>query len=192
MARRPTPDARERILETAGRLFDEHGVHAVGMQQIIDEVGVGKQLLYREFPSKDALIVAYLRYRTRDWRGVVDGARERTDDPAEQLLEIVRSVQHTTPGTRGCPLRNTHAEFPDPAHPAHQVSMDHFREAREQLRELARATGAPRPDRLGDRIMLILDGLYVSGSIFGTSMTDDAVDFARDVIVAETAGAPAR
>lgn len=40
--------------------------------------------------------------------------------------------------------------------------------------------------------MLILDGLYVSGSIFGTSMTDDAVDFARDVIAAETATAPAR
>ncbi|PZF80465.1 TetR/AcrR family transcriptional regulator, partial [Jiangella anatolica] len=114
MARRPTPDAWERILEAAGRLFDTHGVHAVGMQQIIDEVGVGKQLLYREFPSKDALIVAYLQYRTRDWQGVVDGARERADDPAEQLVEIVRSVQRSTPGTRGCPLRNTHAEFPDP------------------------------------------------------------------------------
>ncbi|PZF80917.1 TetR family transcriptional regulator, partial [Jiangella anatolica] len=74
---------------------------------------------------------------------------------------------------------------------AHQVSMDHFRAAREQLRELARAAGAARPDQLGDRIMLILDGLYVSGSIFGTSVTDDAADFAREIIAAATASVKA-
>ncbi|MEB3960737.1 TetR family transcriptional regulator [Streptomyces kunmingensis] len=34
------------------RLFDGYGVHAVVMQQMIDEIGCGKAMLYREFATK--------------------------------------------------------------------------------------------------------------------------------------------
>ncbi|QLE70932.1 TetR/AcrR family transcriptional regulator [Streptomyces rectiverticillatus] len=187
MARKPTPDARDRILDAAADLFDRFGVHAVGMQQIIEELGCGKQLLYREFASKDKLVVAYLQRCTRDWDVTLASAAAAASTPEEQLVEVVRAVQRMAPGTRGCSLRNTHAEFPDPDHPAHRVSLEHFKEVREQLRELARRTSAANPERLGDRIMLIIDGLYVSGSVLGpSSAAAEAVEFARDVIRAET------
>jgi AcrR family transcriptional regulator len=188
MPRKPTPDARERILETATRLFNQFGVHAVGMQQIIDECGCGKNLLYGQFASKDDLVVAYLKRCSGDWDAIVDGAKAAAGGADRQLVELVREVgvRVSEPGTRGCPLRTTFAEFPDRRHPAHRVSMDHFARVRTQLRDLAAETPAPDPERLADRIMFIIDGLYTNGPIFGGEGAKVAVAFAEDVVRTET------
>ncbi|WP_063607779.1 TetR/AcrR family transcriptional regulator [Amycolatopsis rifamycinica] len=192
MPRKPMPDARERILETATRLFNRYGVHAVGMQQIIDECGCGKNLLYSQFTSKDELVVAYLRRCSGDWDDIVADAKAAASDAGPQLVELVREVgvRVNEPGSRGCPLRTTFAEFPEREHPAHQVSLDHFVRVRTQLRELAGETSAPDPERLADRIMFIIDGLYTNGPIFGAEGAKTAVAFAEDVVRTETT--PAR
>ncbi|MDQ7806886.1 TetR/AcrR family transcriptional regulator [Amycolatopsis sp. A133] len=194
MPRKPTPDARERILETATRLFNRHGVHAVGMQQIIDECECGKNLLYSQFASKDDLVVAYLRRCSGDWDTIVADAKAAVSEPGRQLVSLVREVgvRVSEPGTRGCPLRTTFAEFPDREHPAHRVSMDHFVRVRAQLRELAAETPAPDPERLADRIMFIIDGLYTNGPIFGGEGSKVAVAFAEDVVKVETSAKPAQ
>ncbi|SFW73483.1 DNA-binding transcriptional regulator, AcrR family [Amycolatopsis australiensis] len=189
MPRKPTPDARERILETATRLFNQYGVHAVGLQQIIDECGCGKNLLYSQFASKDELVVAYLARCSGDWDTIVASAEAAADGPERQLVELVREVgvRINVPGSRGCPLRNTFAEFPEREHPAHRLSMDHFVRVRTQLRRLAARTPAPDPERLADRIMFIIDGLYTNGPIFGDEGAKAAIAFAEDVVRVETA-----
>ena len=55
--------ARERILETAERLFYAEGIRAVGVDRIIAEAGVAKMTLYNHFASKDDLILAALQHR---------------------------------------------------------------------------------------------------------------------------------
>lgn len=60
-ASRRTP-ARERLLATASDLFYDHGIRAVGIDRILEESHVAKATLYAHFPSKDALIEAYLRH----------------------------------------------------------------------------------------------------------------------------------
>ena len=127
----PADGTRDCILDVAARLFDEHGVHAVGLQQVIDEYGCGKNLLYREFPSKDDLVVAWLERCRREWAEKIERIIEpHADDPAAQLLAIVRAAADdlTVPGFRGCSLRNTHVEFPDPDHPAHRISVRYVEE----------------------------------------------------------------
>ncbi len=190
MARRPTPDARNCILDAAARLFNAYGVHAVGLQQIIDNYGCGKNLLYREFASKDDLVVAYLERCHQDWtRKVEQVIRPLADDPAGQLIAIVRAVAEkaTAPGTRGCALRNAHAEFPDANHPAHQVAVEHFSAMRAQLLDLAERAGARNPRMLADRIVLIIDGLYANGAVFGgDGAAAAAVAFAEEVVLAQT------
>lgn len=184
----PTPDARERILGTATRLFDRHGVHAVGLQRIIDECDCGKNLLYTHFASKDDLVVAYLRRCAAGWDALVAGVRAASPSPEGRLVELVREagVRATEPGSRGCALRATLAEFPEPRHPAHRVAVDHLVRARARLRELAAETSAADPDRLADRIMTIIDGLYANGPIFGDDTAKAAVAFAEDVVRAES------
>ena len=54
------PDARERILDTAYELFSRRAIRDVGIDEVIERAGVAKATLYRHFPSKDDLIVAYL------------------------------------------------------------------------------------------------------------------------------------
>lgn len=191
MPRKRAEGTRERILDVATRLFDGHGIHAVGLQQVIDECGCGKNVLYREFASKDDLVAAYLDRCRAGWAAIVDTARDAAPgDPAGELVALVRTVAEkaTEPGTRGCALRNTHAEFPDPDHPAHQVAVTHFTSLREHLNTLAGAAGAEQPDQLADRVMLIIDGLYANGAVLGSAgASTAAVDFATEVVNGMTA-----
>ena len=54
---------KERILDTADRLFYLHGIRAVGVDTVAAEIGISKRTLYNHFPSKDELIKAYLARR---------------------------------------------------------------------------------------------------------------------------------
>ena len=83
-------DARQRIVETAERLFYAEGVRAVGIDRIIAEAGVAKMSLYNHFPSKDDLILAVLQYREEKFDGhvrEVDGAtRQGGHGPTGSVL----------------------------------------------------------------------------------------------------------
>jgi AcrR family transcriptional regulator len=57
------PAARERILESAYELFSHRGVRAVGIEEVIERAAVAKATLYRHFPSKDELVLEFLRKR---------------------------------------------------------------------------------------------------------------------------------
>jgi len=190
MARQPAAGVRDHILDTAAKLFDAHGIHAVGLHQIIETYGCGKNLLYREFASKDELIVAYLRRCQQDWhRTVEDAIGPHDDDPAAALVSLVRAVTDKSicSGNRGCPLRNTYAEFPDPAHPAHVVAADHFKDVRALLHSLAAQTNAANPAMLADRVMLIIDGVYANGATLGPDgAAPAAVTFAEEIVAAMT------
>jgi AcrR family transcriptional regulator len=170
MARKPAPGTRDRILDHAARLFQEHGPRAVGTQQIIDECGCGKKLLYREFASKDDLVVAYLERCQREWDAIIDDAtRPYSADPARQIVALVQSVadQATAPDYQGCPFRTAASQYPDAAHPVHQVAVRHVKDLRARLHGLARRAGARDPRALADRITLIIDGVYIDAAMLG-------------------------
>ena len=186
MPRKPAPGTRDRILDTAARLFYDHGIHAVGQQQVIEECGCGKNLLYREFPSKDELVVAYLERKREEWAVNFRAAISPYDgDPAAQLVALVKDAADRVaePTYRGCPFQNVHAEFPDPNHPANRLSVEHRAEILAALRTLAEQAGAPDPHTLADRVLLIVDGVYANGALLGShGASAAAVEFAREVV----------
>ena len=82
--------ARERILGTAYELFSRYGTRAVGVDRIVAESGVAKMTLYRNFASKDELILAFLERREQRWtrQWLQAEAERRGSTPAQRLLAI--------------------------------------------------------------------------------------------------------
>jgi len=191
MARQRSPDTRDRILDTAARLFNDHGVRAVGMQQIIDEAGCGKNLLYREFPSKDDLVTAYLQRYRRDWATLVDQATgPLADDPGAQLVAITRlaATQVDVPDYRGCAFRTCYSEFREPGHPAGRVAAEQLQDVSDQVHSLSSRTGAGDPELLAERVWLVIEGLYASGAHPGSGRAGEvAVDLVGELVATATA-----
>ena len=164
--RRPGPGrklARDRVFEVAADLFYREGIRAVGVEAIVKRAGVAKISLYRSFPSKDELVLAYLKSRqTEFWRHWDEALGQHQGDPRGQLRAIMAYLAHRTTqrGYRGCPFLNFSAEFADPAHPGRQVAKAVKREMRERFVTIAEALGASRPQQLADGLLLLVEGAY--------------------------------
>jgi AcrR family transcriptional regulator len=162
--------ARQRILETASEMFYRDGIRAVGIDAIIARSGVAKMSLYRNFPSKDALVTAWLDNRNAFfWRRWDNAEASRAGEPRGQLEAILDMIAATTshPKWRGCPFLNTGTEFPEPDHPARAVILANKRTVRARLRALAVAAAARDPDLLAQQLQLLIDGAYAIGQSLG-------------------------
>jgi AcrR family transcriptional regulator len=182
---------REQILETASRLFYRDGIRAVGVDTIVAESGVAKMTLYRHFPSKDALVVAYLersQARFREWmEGLIaphaGNPRRALEAVFEGVVDLTRS-----PECLGCAFLGTAAEFPQLKHPGHRKAMDHKRAVLARLAELASAAGAHNPAGLAEQLLLLMDGAWGAVRMFGPrSHASRVAEAARALIAAHTA-----
>jgi AcrR family transcriptional regulator len=90
MATSDPPSARDRVLATAYDLFTRRGIRDVGIDEVVEKAGVAKTTLYRHFPSKDALVIAFLGQREQAWtvEVVENQSRQRADDPEGRLLAL--------------------------------------------------------------------------------------------------------
>jgi AcrR family transcriptional regulator len=180
---------RERILLTAGLMFYRDGIRAVGIDAIIAESGVAKMSLYRSFPSKDALIVAWLeRLDEAYWRRW-QAAEAKGDDARAKLAALLDMIgtRVCDPRWRGCAFLNTATEFPHD-HPATEIVLRNKRRVHERLSALAADAGAPVPGALADRLQLLIDGAYVLGQLFGKDGPARNVAEAGRAVIADTLG----
>jgi AcrR family transcriptional regulator len=144
--------ARERILETAYELFSRRGTRAVGVDTIIAESGVAKMTLYRNFSSKDELILEFLRERDERWtRAWLQGEVEsRADEPAARMLAIfdVFGEWFARDDFEGCAFINVMLELDDRESPVRQACVAHLAAIRGFVGDLAEAAGI-EPEHAG-------------------------------------------
>src|ERR1700738_1909208 len=79
---------KDRILETASRLFYEKGSHVTGINQIIEEADIARASLYNHFPSKTDLLLAYLDSTHASWFADLDAYLRPIEGAREKLLAI--------------------------------------------------------------------------------------------------------
>jgi AcrR family transcriptional regulator len=188
--------ARERILRAAVELFARDGIHATGIAKVTEVAHVSTRTLYQHFPSKDALVSAYVR-RVSEPDGPVhadETALERSDLSArERLLELFADPPAgTSPANvlRGCPLHNTAVEAAGTMPEAAALVELHKREFTARLIETATEAGAREPETLGRRLSV----LYEGARALSTSLNDpkpfkDARELAHTLINQATAPA---
>lgn len=161
---------REQILTTAATLFFRDGFRAVGVDTIVAESGVAKMTLYRHFPSKDDLIVAYLEDTNKKfWVWFDKAIAPYPDQPREQILAFFRSLEEliTKPACYGCPFLIAATEFPNVNEPAHQVALANKNAVRQRFQDLLTQANIHPADILADHLSLLVDGAFIAVRMYG-------------------------
>lgn len=157
---------RERIIRTAYTLFSRWGTRAVGVDTVIAHAGVAKMTLYRNFPSKDDLILAFLRRReerwTRDW---LQAEAERRGATPEQRLTAIFDVfteWFDRADYEGCPFITTMLEVEEPSSPVHQASVQYLANIRAFVSDLAAEAGVADSDDFARQWHILMKGSIVA------------------------------
>ncbi|MQY22345.1 TetR/AcrR family transcriptional regulator [Nocardia macrotermitis] len=156
--RRRGRGGRERILAAAAALFETQGITATGMEQIALAAPVSKRTLYTHFPTKDDLVVGYLRDLIDSGR-TTEAVLDRADLPVrERLLALFEPFGPQHGPIRGCPFVDAAAEFPDPHSPAHRYAAEQKRRFVARLTELTTELGVAHPGPLAEQLAVLADG----------------------------------
>ncbi|QFT39730.1 MULTISPECIES: TetR/AcrR family transcriptional regulator [unclassified Vibrio] len=182
---------RQHLIDTALALFYRHGIHAIGINEVIASSGVAKRTLYTHFDSKEALVLATLAQRHEafiDWlRQCLSGSTNDTE-----TVERVFDALHRwfTGGAaplgpfRGCFFIHTAGEFGDPNSAIAQYCQYHKQAVRALIGESLSET---HPGLL-EALSVLMEGAIVSVSMGESSdqVTQRCVTTLQAVIAATT------
>jgi AcrR family transcriptional regulator len=177
------PDGRDRILDSAYDLFSAYGTRAVGVDRIIAEAGTAKMTLYRNFASKDELIVAFLAVREERWtRGWLQAEVEkRAQSPRDRLLAIfdVFGEWFAREDFEGCSFINVMLELTDRDDPGRIASVRHLSVIRAYLAGLAAEAGVEDAAALGHQWHILMKGSIVAAAEGDTAAAARAHELGR-------------
>lgn len=158
--------ARERVLAAAYELFAREGVRAVGVDRIIEQAGVAKMTFYRHFPSKDDLVLAFLRRREELWtrRWLEAEVRRRAVSPQERLMRVFDLFDEWfhRPDFEGCSFINVLLETPEAGRQVRGATTSHLANIRAFLCELAGEAGIADPEGFARQWHILMKGAIVA------------------------------
>jgi AcrR family transcriptional regulator len=179
------PEARERLLDTAYELFSARGVRAVGIDEIIERAGVAKATMYRHFPAKDDLVLAFLERREERWtvEWVEAEARSRGATPEEQLLAIfdIFGEWFARDDFEGCSFINVLLEL-GATHPAGAASVRHLENIRGVVTTLATEAGLRDPEEFARSWHILMKGSIIQAAEGDRDAAQRAQEMARALI----------
>jgi len=172
---------KEKLFQTAVRLFYRHGYRAIGVDSIAAESGIGKMTLYRHYPSKDDLIVAFLRESNEEFWSYFEQSTKDAPTSRKKLLAFFEALQNyvVSPACYGCPFINIATEYPEVDYAGHQVAIEHKESVRSRFNLLTKEAGAHQPEVLANALLLLMDGAYIAARMFGASPSNPAANVAE-------------
>ena len=155
-------------MTTADRLFYGEGIQAVGVQRVVEEAEVTRVTFYRHFPSKDDLVLAYLKRRSDAARAAVTRLVEaHAGDPRTALRVWAEAVANDgiIDEYRGCTFVNAAAEYGDADHPVRLAAVEQRRWINRVTEELLAGCGHPDPATAARTLMALRTGYIYSAGL---------------------------
>ena len=175
---------RDRLLDTADRLFYQEGVRAVGIDRVLAEADAAKASLYQHFGGKDQLVASCLERRTAEARESIDAylADTPTSQRALKFFDWVVEWAESK-DFRGCPLQHTMSELTDAGHPARAIALDQREWFKERFREWTTAAGLKDPKAMARALVVLFDGALAGSEVDGPQRASDARWMARKLLI---------
>src|SRR5262244_13279 len=161
---------RDHLLAIAQRLFCEVGFHTVSVDSIIEHAGVARMTLYKNFGSKEDLIVATLRREDKMFRQwLVSSIETRSNRPVDRILGLFDALhdRFASEGYYGCAFIRASIEYPSSDHPVHRAAREHKEMIRSYLRGLAAEVRGADPTLLSEQLYLLLEGAITASQLHG-------------------------
>jgi AcrR family transcriptional regulator len=177
---------RERLLNSACKLFYKEGVQAVGIERLLEDSDAAKASLYSNFGSKDALVVAYLERQGETMRRNIEERLNVDVSPRERLLLLFDIVAGTLDEEyRGCPFQNAAGELSDPTHPGRAVIERQRQWLVKLVRSLVAAAGfATEP--LSHALIALYDGMVAGSIVERSGVTRKSARWAMERLLSES------
>lgn len=158
----------DRIIAIASDLFFREGIRAVGIDRIIDEADVAKATLYRHFPSKEDLVLAYLEKRHAAVIAGLDEVRSSEVDPRRQIEAIFTRLYEKAANAdfRGCAFALAVAENGQSPRVV-DLARFHKRTVEDVLVGIAASSGVQSSAALGAHLALLYDGALARRAVTG-------------------------
>ncbi|AET59817.1 TetR/AcrR family transcriptional regulator [Paenibacillus terrae] len=159
---------KEQILRVASDLFNKQGIRATGIDQVVAESQVAKMTLYNHFPSKDELVLAFLKRQDKQWREWFEASVEsRNGKPQKRLLAIydVLGEWFAAPDFTGCAFIKTASEFLDHTHPYYAAAHQYKIYLRDYIATLVAQCGSQQPEALANALYLLVEGAITANML---------------------------
>ncbi|GAA1740281.1 TetR/AcrR family transcriptional regulator [Microbacterium paludicola] len=162
-------DVREQIVRAADGLFYSQGIGAVGMDAVRDAAGVSLKTIYKQFPSKEQLVLGVLAHRHQLWTSGIDAAVARADTPRDRLLAVYDHLANwfDEDDFRGCGFINTFGELGATSPAVALAVRDHKLSFQAYVDRLVADAGGPA--ELGPQLAILAEGAQTTAAILGTS-----------------------
>lgn len=153
----------------------------MGVQDILEHAGVNRAAFYRHFPTRGDLEVEYVRGLCAASTATLTALRANAASPRDVLTAVIDDAMDLVQSEhfRGNPIVNAAAEFPDRAHPARRLILQHHTWYHAQLVALFHDAGHTTPDLAATQFTAAMRGA-VTSALTGTV----PVQSLRDVMVA--------
>lgn len=167
---------RQRIVEVAAPLFNQHGFEGCSMQDLMEATGLEKGGLYRHFSSKEELAAEAFRYALKNAVKTRTAGLESVGSPLDQLHYLIRRfVEEPSFMAGGCPLMNTAIDADDGNAVLRKLVLDAIEDWKTRLaaivqegirrREIRRSVD---PRRIANTIVATLEGALMISRLEGS------------------------
>ncbi|MET9312363.1 TetR/AcrR family transcriptional regulator [Kribbella sp. NPDC003505] len=160
------PEAtRARILKAAAEVFGRRGIHAAGMNEIVEAAGASKLTIYKNFGSKEGLVEAVLTDRTQRVRAWHNEAVDAAPAGREQILAVFELIAtwYAEAGFRGCAMMNAATEDRGQDGAPRRLAQDHLRFYRQLFERLL--IGARNPEVTARQLVVVLEGATLISAV---------------------------